>query len=355
MKLKAVQLFEYELPLIQPIVARYQSITSRRGLLVKLSTESAKIGWGEIAPLPGASRESLELAKQQVLKLKSSLMGSDLPDELTPAGKGWSRWKLQGNLAPSVRCGLELALWNLHSTEEPRKTVLVNGLLSGSRDEILHWAYESHRLGYKAVKLKVGVRPVEEEIEITWKVRDIIGDRVRLRLDANRRWSLSQAVRFGKGVLSCDIDYIEEPTADPSDLEAFVSECGLRTALDETLSDSPIKIFDEIHGIKAIILKPTLLGGFRRTRDLAQRAEGAGIQPVVSSCFESGIGILGLARFAAFLSVEHIPAGLDTYRWLKADLLTPMLKMDRGTLEVGSPVERARTVNMDRLRELGDG
>ena len=355
MKVAGFDLFEYELPLTQPIVTKDETLSSRRGFLVRLSTDSGATGWGEIAPLPGLSRESLALVKQQTLKLKSTLIGSNLPDDLTPRGKGWSQWRLPGDLAPSVRCGLELAVWNLDPAKEPRKRVLLNGLLTGDREEVLHGAYEMVRLGYKAVKVKVGGRPMDEAIEITWKVRDTVGDRVRLRLDANRAWSLDQAVKFGKAVFTCDIDYIEEPTADPANLGVFFSECGMPVALDETLSDSPIKALEELRGIKAIILKPTFLGSFQKAHDLAQRARTLGIQPIVSSCFESGIGILGLARFAAYLSLENIPAGLDTYRWLHEDLLSPMLKIDRGRIEVNLPMESAHVVKMDWLREIRDG
>lgn len=355
MKLVGFDIFEYELPLLQPVAAKGHELTSRRGLLIKLSSDLDSVGWGEIAPLPGFSRESLAQAKQETLRLKSALIGSALPDDSTPRGKGWSHWRLPSYLAPSVRCGLELAVWNLRPVEEPRRTVLVNGLLAGSREEALHSAHEKVRMDYKAVKLKVGGRPIDEEIEIAWKVRDIIGDRVRFRLDANRAWSLDQAVRFGKAVSPCDIDYIEEPTSDPANLEAFFSECGMYTALDETLLESSIEALEKLRGVKAILLKPTLLGGFQKAYRLSQKAQSLRIQPVVSSCFESGVGILGLARFAAFLSLEYFPAGLDTYRWLKADLLIPMLEMDRGRVEVSLPTESGRELNKDLLREIDNG
>ena len=110
MKLAGFDLFEYELPLTQPIVTKDETLSNRRGFLIKLSTDSGVIGWGEIAPLPGFSRENLSSVKQQTLKLKSTLIGSNLPDDLTPRGKGWSHWKLPDDLAPSVRCGLELTV-----------------------------------------------------------------------------------------------------------------------------------------------------------------------------------------------------------------------------------------------------
>jgi len=355
MKLARFDIFEYELPLVQPIVTKGHKITSRCGLLVKLSTDLGSIGWGEVAPLPGFSRESLSLAKKDGLKLKTTLIGSELPADLTPEGKGWSRWMLLDDLVPSVRCGLELALWNLQVNEEPRKKVLVNGLLTGSHAEVLRSAREMAESGYKAVKLKVGGQPIDQEIEITWKVREAIGDKVNLRLDANRAWNLDEAVKFGKAVFPCNVEYIEEPTTRPQEVEAFFSRCGVPVALDETLLELSFEALEKQRGIAAVILKPTFLGGFQRALHLAKKAQSLGLQPVVSSCFESGVGILGLARFAAFLSLENVPAGLDTYRWLKTDLLVPMPEMDRGMIEVSLPMESAHVVKMDLLREICDG
>ncbi len=307
MKLARFDIFEYELPLVQPIVTKGQKITSRCGLLVKLSTDSGSVGWGEVAPLPGFSRENLRQAKEETLKLKSALIGRDLPNDLTPSASGSNRWLPPPSLSPSVRCGLGLALWNLDRAEEPRKTVLVNGLLTGSGDEVLRSAREMAESGYKAVKLKVGGQPIDQEIEITWKVREAIGDKVNLRLDANRAWNLDEAVKFGQAVSRCQIEYIEEPTTDPEEFETFFAECGVPVALDETLIDFSIEALEKLRGVKAIVLKPTLLGGFQRGFRLAKKAQELRIRPIVSSCFESGVGILGLARFAAFLSVPLEP------------------------------------------------
>ncbi|MDP7639358.1 MAG: adenylate/guanylate cyclase domain-containing protein, partial [Candidatus Hydrogenedentes bacterium] len=46
-----------------------------------------------------------------------------------------------------------------------------------------------------------------------------------------------------------------------------------------------------IKNLKAIVIKPTLLGGFHRSNQLALKARELGLQPVVSSAFETGIGI----------------------------------------------------------------
>ena len=55
--------------------------------------------------------------------------------------------------------------------------------------------------------------PVAEDVDLTRLVRAAIGDDVGLRLDANRSWSLEQAVEFGRAVGDTNIEYLEEPCA----------------------------------------------------------------------------------------------------------------------------------------------
>ena len=46
------------------------------------------------------------------------------------------------------------------------------------------------------------------------------------------------------------------------------------------------------------------------------KALALNVRPVVSGCFESGVGLLALAEFVWASTGDAVPAGLDTYRWL---------------------------------------
>ncbi|MFQ5933656.1 MAG: o-succinylbenzoate synthase, partial [Dehalococcoidia bacterium] len=203
------------------------------------------------------------------------------------------------------------------------------------------------------VKLKVGGRRLEEDIRLTLKVREVIGEEVGLRLDANRAWSLEDAVRFGRAVNRSRIDYVEEPLADPAGMTRFTEECNLPVALDETLLGLPIEHLDEEKGIKAVVLKATLLGGLHRSMQLALKARRLGMEPVVSSTFETGVGIAGLARFAAIVS-KDTPVGLDTYRWLATDVVLPRIEIHNGCIDLASLERRHHEVNHLMLEGLTD-
>lgn len=327
MKIVRMKISRYELPLVKPISIRGEELWTRSGWIIELFNDSGQIGWGEIAPLPGFSREDIESAQEQIDDLRNSLESIETKE-----------------LFPSVRCGIEMALWNLSKRVGPLH-LWINGLLSGTKEEVLREAKEMASSGYRTVKLKVGHRKLEEEIEWTQQIRKIIGTEVALRCDANRSWSFAEAERFAEGVWECAIEYLEEPLADPADLPRFIEKTSIPVALDESLLDLSIR---EIPRVEAVVLKPTLLGGLERTRQWVEWAQSLHIRPVISSLFETGVGIRTLAAFAATLPQNDLSFGFDTYRWLREDILNPSIEIKNGKIELGT----SYTLNRELLDEV---
>ena len=100
---------------------------------------------------------------------------------------------------------------------------------------------------------------------------------------------------------------------------------------------------------RAVVLKPTLLGGTRTAEDWAAEAIECGLKPVVSSCFESGVGLIALAHLAATITEEDIPAGLDTYDWLAEDILERRFQARNGKLDLAELDECAASIRLDRM------
>src|SRR5918992_375404 len=141
MKLANFDLYRYRLPLSGPLTLGGSTHFHREGLLLKLSGDDGSEGWGETAPLPGFSAESQGEAATQLRRRAGSMMGCEVTDDWVDPYRGSSR-ELD-RVAPSVRFGLELAVWNLYAassgstlpemvTAAPRPVVPVNGLLAGS-------------------------------------------------------------------------------------------------------------------------------------------------------------------------------------------------------------------------------
>ena len=73
---------------------------------------------------------------------------------------------------------------------------------------------------------------------------------------------------------------------------------------------------------------------------------------MVSSCFESGVGLLALAEFAWASTGDAVPAGLDTYRWLGADVVEPRIPFRSGAIEWNAAAARGRRIDVSRMSEI---
>jgi o-succinylbenzoate synthase len=353
MAIPALRTFRYSTALAEPLVLAGRAHTCREGLLVRLESEG-KEGWGEVAPLPGFSRETLEDAIQRFENIRRELTGSEQDAFLAIH---------RPDLAPSIRFGLELAWYNLKAAVrgdtlagvlglDVHPVLSINGLLTGDPRQVLREGARMQAEGYRTVKLKVGQRPLQEETDLVHRIRQNLGSDMAIRLDANRAWTFDEAATFVRAVEGCAVEYIEEPLADPSALRRLVESTGLPVALDETLarlSPTELTAHDYAH---AVILKPTLIGGIEATLAWMHAAEVSSIKPVLSAAFESSIALSAIAVLAAGTAPPIPAAGLDTYRWLLEDLVEPGLSMSGGVLNIAQLIQTPRTINMGLLRDI---
>ncbi|MFO1522541.1 MAG: enolase C-terminal domain-like protein [Kiritimatiellia bacterium] len=99
-----------------------------------------------------------------------------------------------------------------------------------------------------------------------------------------------------------------------------------------------------------MVPKPTALGGFARAREIGAAAAAAGAKSVVSSLFESSIGLAHLAHFAASLDNASTHHGLDTAGAFSSDTLTAPLRVEDGRLSAPPLDGLVRLMNESPLR-----
>jgi o-succinylbenzoate synthase len=359
MKLARYDLFRYSLTFSGPLTLGGVTLHHREGLLLKLTGDDGSAGWGETAPLPGFSWESVDEAASQLRRHAGSMMGREVKEDwVDPHGESLRELDRVG---PSVRFGLELAVWNLYGrysgrtlpelvAPSPRAMVPVNGLLVGSPAEVLEDARRMRDAGYRSVKLKVGTRTVAEDVALVRALGEELGEGISLRLDANRAWDYAEAAKFAGGTAGVRFEYVEEPLADPARLPDLVRECGVPVALDESLVGMELDGLEAF--VVAFVLKPTLLGGISRTLRMAERAYRLGVTLVVSSAYESGVGTAALVALAAGIGDRAVPAGLDPYRAMAEDVLETPLNLPAPAVGVRETTDASRTVDVCRLERI---
>lgn len=375
MKVAKAEVFEFVLPLARPIPMKDGPLTERRGYLLKLYSSCGHLAWGEASPLPGFSRETLAQCRGDLLAACEELLAledtrdTDFPRRLKAfSGTGShsaayfaveSAWHLLADAAEHK------APW--HRKDPARDATLhLNALLAGTAEEVRGKAVNAAALGYRAVKLKVGRESMTEDIRLVREVRSIIGPGISLRLDANRAWSLDDAVLFGKAVESSAITYIEEPCASVWESPQFQGSTGIPYAIDESIHDlhdalhghanrrrDQRVVADVFQGAAALVWKPTLVHtpilGQLLFRDVTH---GQSNRVVISAAFETGVGTAALANYAALFASQETPAGLDTYGWIAPDVLQQRLPMHGGTVDLQAINQAARTVDLERLKRV---
>jgi o-succinylbenzoate synthase len=363
LKLAKLEIFQYDLPLVSPIQLTEIQTNTRSGFLIQMWDEQNNFGSGEIAPLPGLHSENLGLALENLQDLRSFLVDSEVPPDLDKLDGGFEKWFHGKMILPSVRFGLEMAILNLIAdknnqslmsllSENNQKSINLNGLVSGDKRQIVKQVVQLIRDGCQTIKLKVGRQAVDEDIQIANEVKKIIGQKARLRLDANRNWSLTEAVRFGKVLGSEHIEYIEEPLSEISNLDIFYEQTGLPIALDESLRQIPKRVLENIKGLIAFIIKPSLMDGFEKSMKFIRFGKAHNLYPVISSSFESGIGLTALANLASSLRPGDTAMGLDTFKWFKEDLLENGFNTTQGKLDLEFLNKRSKVVRQDLLKKI---
>ena len=154
-------------------------------------------------------------------------------------------------------------------------------------------------------------------------------------------WTAEQAVYFGRSVGPDRIEYIEEPTASPTEADAFFEATGIPYALDETLLEE--FELDRFRQVAAFVVKPTMFGGSADLLTLLR----SDVPIVFSSSFESQVGLTSIARLAAEFSPD-VAVGLDTHRWLLESFVNEWAESEDGELKISLPLQ----IDESRLVEV---
>ena len=261
-------------------------LTTRQGLIFETNE-----GWGEAAPLIGRNQETLLEA-------------------------------LQGS-TPSSHFACISAARSFPNTYPP---IAICALASTS-SEIMQ-AIED---GFQTIKIKCKNQNCDQLLQTI----SILPSHIHLRLDMNQQWSFIDTLRFIQNVNPAQIEYIEEPLADPSQIFLLPP---FPIALDESLQDPRVENWIDHPQITAIILKPTVLG--KRLDTLIQKGLLHHKKIVFSSCFESAIGLLHIAHLQMRYAPE-VSAGLDTYRFFINNFLPYPIRNGRLETTPLPPVDRS--------------
>ncbi len=271
LKIRRADGFGLRLPMKKPVLMSGVRLVHSENWLIRLEADNGQVGWGEASSAPNHGGSTVAEMKLGWSQLKDQVPGADA---LHLGG-------LTQRFAPCVKAGksvlgaLDMALHDLVGRHLGVPAhVLLGGMRrdavsplwllgTGKRESDLAEAEQRYAEGYRFFKLKVGVRPLAEEIEMALALRSALGSELRLCADANMGMNADQAIAYAQGVKEARLDFFEQPLPreDVDGLRRLIATGLIDVGLDESIASVQDLISHAALGAAGGSLKTLKLGG----------------------------------------------------------------------------------------------
>lgn len=343
----AARLVPYRLQLAAPHTDARGSFTARDGVLLELTDADGRSALGDCCPLPapGAPLEAAVAALREAVPALTGAAPAELVERHAevpcplPRAAAFALESAIGYLA-AAQHGVTLAAVLEPGAPRPGR-LPVNALVDAAGvPAALEQAQRAAAEGYAVLKVKVGLGRARD-LALLSAIRERLGSRVRLRIDANGAWSGDDFLALAPALREAAVDLVEQPIAPgeaaaPGRLAELRARAGLRIALDESLADPGAADLVAPETCDAIVLKPSQLGLACAAR-LARLAHPAGIEVIVTGAFESAAGFAAVLEFAAAFGSPGTAHGLATALAVVSDPVEGVPKPAAGAIELPGP------------------
>lgn len=303
------------LPFAQPYVTGAGTIDRREMAIIEIRGDSGARGWGDAVPMSLRGGPGMTSVVSDLGAVASELAGASISDgsgeeAIESVARLLQAWRPR-LAASSAADALETALldlagkvtglpcWRLLGATTCRE-VECNGTI-GADDPVkaAELGRELAAKGFTSIKIKVG-GDSSSDLARVCAVSEAVGPSVRLRVDANRCYSVEQAIAFVDG-LGFELELAEQPCGSLADMRAVREATSVPVVADESVSDvTEARAAIEARACDAITAKLAKVGG-----PTAAVAIG-GISPTyLSSALDSAIGIAAAAHTAQVLGAPR--------------------------------------------------
>jgi L-alanine-DL-glutamate epimerase-like enolase superfamily enzyme len=328
-----MEIIRVRVPFRAPFQSAARTWTARDSWLVKVTGDDGTTGWGEAVLEDPAAAPAME---RLVARVRDA---ADVPTSASLEAEGTAGRALLAALAgAATKQGAD--------ARPGAPGIGVNAVIGVlDRERAAEEAAGRVAAGFRTIKLKAGA---EEDtaalVARVTAVRATVGDAVALRLDANGTWDLAAAVAVLTALDDLDLQYVEQPLA-AADLEGLVTlrrRVGVPVAADEAVeSVEAVQRLLDHDAADVLVVKPARVGGTMAVARIESLATARGVPVVVSSLFETGIGLAAALACASWVSqFSDLPGwpaagrdhGLATADLLEDDLLVEPLRVEGGRM-----------------------
>jgi muconate cycloisomerase len=329
------------LPLKKPMKMAGVTITHAQNVVVRIEAKDGTVGWGEAASAPTMTGDTLGGLVAAVRDhLAPLLIGED----------AWARPALVRRLKDALigntgaHSAVEMALLDLagRAANVPLIDLVGGAVRAGvapmwllgnpTTAQDIAEAHAREAAGFRFFKLKVGVKPIEAEIDGTLAVRAALGPDVPLCADANCGFTPEAARRYLEATRAADLLFVEQPLghADLDGFKALARTAPVPLGVDEGIHSLADIAAHARCGAGGVSLKLIKLGGIGPALAAADLCGRLGLKVnVASKIAESSIGAAALVHLACAIPESDWGVSL-THFYLAEDLVKRPLPLGDG-------------------------
>ncbi|MDD5529464.1 MAG: dipeptide epimerase [bacterium] len=330
MKITKVNVKPILLPLKVPFKIALGEDVEYEGVVVEIETDNGLTGIGEISP---SHRITGETVGASISIMQTDIIPQIMDENPLFIEKLMDKVNARIIFNPSVKCAVDIALHDILGKYlgMPLKTILggfresiTTSITIGIKSipETIEEGKSFVTNGAKVIKVKIGLTP-EEDIEKIRLLREELGYKIAIRIDANQGYEPRTAVKVLRQLEKYEIEFVEQPVA-------YWDIKGLKFVKNNT--DIPVMADESIHSIYDAInliheeacdlfnIKLMKAGGIKAGAKIAAIAESAGIPCMIGCMVETKIGIAAATHLA--LATKNIKyADLDGHLMLRKDVV----------------------------------
>jgi muconate cycloisomerase len=343
--IRRVDAIPVALPLKTPMKMSGITIAKAENVLVRIEAANGRVGWGEAASAPTMTGDTLGGLVAAVRDhLAPILIGQDAFD--TPALMPALRRALMGNTG--AHSAVEMALLDL--TCRASNTRLIDAVVSkplrtsvkpmwllgnATPEQDIAEARAKQREGFHFFKLKIGVKPLADEITAAHAIREALGKKMPLCADANAGLTLANAKRYIERTRAAKLAFIEQPLP-PEDLVGLKALAKLRLPIgvDESIHSLADVTANARAGAAGVSLKLIKLGGFTTAYEAAKLCRRLRLKVnVAAKIAESSLATAAAVHLAC--AVPNVDWGVSlTHFYLADDIVRQPLPIRDGTVSL---------------------
>jgi muconate cycloisomerase len=200
-------------------------------------------------------------------------------------------------------------------------------------------------------KLKIGAKPIREDIAHVAAIKRALGDRGAVRVDVNMAWSETEAVCGMAALADAGCELVEQPVASAAALTRLVRRFPVPLMADESLH-GPESAFElaKVGGADVFAVKVEQSGGLFNALRVAAIADAAGIELYGGTMLEGAVGTIASAH--AFATFANLQWGTELFGplLLTEEILTRPLEYSDFELTVPAGPGLGIELDADRVR-----